>query len=374
MKFSEVIGQDEVKKQLLKTVKNSRVSHAQLFLGQGGSGKLSLAIAYAQYINCTNKQENDSCGTCPSCIKYEKLIHPDLHFIYPTATTEKLDKPKSKDFVSEWRELVLANNGYIQLSDWYGKIGIERKQAIINTRDCNDIIQTLGYKSFEAEYKVMIIWMVEKLFHAAAPRLLKILEEPPDKTLFILVAENQESILKTILSRAQLIKIPSIHDEDLSVALRSKGHESAIVNDVVRVCRGSYLEARTLIGNLEVASANHKWFIEWMRVCWKGEVSLIMTFISGFVRNSRDVQKNMLVYTLRMMREAFLVNLNNRKLTKLNSSEEDFVQNFNKFVNARNIELINEELNNSIYHIERNVNSNVLFLDMSLKFNRFLKM
>jgi len=215
LKFADVIGQQQVKSQLLKTVKNNRVSHAQLFLGQAGIGKLGLAIAYAQYINCTNKQEDDSCGVCPSCVKYEKLIHPDLHFIFPTATTERVEKPKSKDFVSEWRELILDRNGYISIADWYGKIGIERKRAIINARDCNDIIQTLSYKSFEAEYKVMIIWMVEKLFHSAAPKLLKILEEPPDKTLFILVAENQESMLKTILSRTQLIKVPFLQDDDL---------------------------------------------------------------------------------------------------------------------------------------------------------------
>ncbi len=374
MKFADIIGQESVKGQLLKTVKNSRVSHAQLFLGQEGIGKLGLAIAYAQYINCSNKQENDSCGVCPSCIKYEKLIHPDLHFIYPTATTEKVDKAKSKDFVEDWREVVLENKAYISLADWYNKIGIERKRAIINARDCNDIIQTLSYKSFEAEYKVMIIWMVEKLFYAAAPKLLKILEEPPDKTLFILVAENQESMLKTILSRTQLIKVPFIQDDDLREELRQQGYNSAIVNDVVKVSRGNYLEAKALVENQDEESANSKWFIEWMRVCWQGDVKAIMAFISGFVRNSRDVQKNMLAYALRLMREAFLVNMNNPELVRLNTKEEEFLKKFNKFINAKNIELFNDELNKSIFHIERNVNSTVLFLDMSLKFNQYLKM
>jgi len=374
LKFADIIGQHEVKSQLIRTVKNSRISHAQLFLGSAGIGKLGLAIAYAQYINCSNKQENDSCGVCPSCVKYEKLIHPDLHFIYPTATTDRVDKPKSKDFVEDWREVVLNNKGYVSLADWYNKIGIERKRAIINARDCNDIIQTLSYKSFEAEYKVMIIWMVEKLFHAAAPKLLKILEEPPDKTLFVLVAENQESMLQTILSRTQLIKVPLIQDDDLIGTLRQQGHGSAIVNDIVKISRGSYLEAKTLIENQEEESANSKWFIDWMRVCWQGDIKAMMAFISGFVRNSRDVQKNMLVYALRLMREAFLVNINKPELVRLNSMEEDFVKKFNKFINTKNIELFNEELNKSIYHIDRNVNSNVLFLDMSLKFNQYLKM
>ena len=160
MKFGEVIGQDQVKKHLINTVRNSRVSHAQLFLGPPASGKLSMAIAYAQYINCRNRTETDSCGECPSCVKFGKMAHPDLHFIYPTAKTRDIEKPTSKDFIRDWRELLLNKNAYIQLPDWYEKIGIEKKQAIINARDCSDIISTLNYKSYEAEYKVMIIWMV----------------------------------------------------------------------------------------------------------------------------------------------------------------------------------------------------------------------
>ena len=163
MRFADIIGQDAVKARLVKTVKASRVSHAQLFLGQEGSGKLALAIAYAQYINCSIRNEFDSCGECHSCIKYEKLIHPDLHFIYPTARIKSIEKPTSNDFISQWRELLLQNKAYIKLPDWYEKISIERKQAIINTRDCNNIIKTLSYKTYEADYKVMIIWMVEKL-------------------------------------------------------------------------------------------------------------------------------------------------------------------------------------------------------------------
>ena len=190
--------------------------HAQLFLGPEGSGKLPLALAYAQYINCQNRQEDDSCGHCPSCIKFNKLIHPDLHFVYPVSKTkDSSDKPTSKEFLKPWRELVLENNGYINLTDWYEKIDIEKKQGIINADDCNNIIKTLSYKSFESEYKIMIIWMVEKLFHSAAPKILKILEEPPEKTLFILISENPDIIINTILSRTQLVKIPKIANNDL---------------------------------------------------------------------------------------------------------------------------------------------------------------
>ncbi len=256
MRFKDVIGQGPVKQRLIKTVKDNRVSHAQLFLGPEGSGKLALAIAYAQYINCTNKSPDDSCGTCPSCIKYSKLIHPDLHFIYPTAPLEKLEKPISLDFIAKWRELLTDTRCYLDLPAWYEKIGIERKQAIINTRDCSEILKTLSYKSYEAEYKVMIIWMVEKLFHAAAPKILKILEEPPDKTLFILVSENQEQILKTILSRTQLIKIPSIDEDVLIESLIGEGYEQSRVNDAVRISGGNYLEANRLLGMADEETQN----------------------------------------------------------------------------------------------------------------------
>lgn len=189
MLFNKIIGQQQVKERLIQTVKENRVSHAQLFIGANGSGKLALAIAYAQYVNCKSRSETDSCGICPSCIKYEKLIHPDLHFIYPIAATKEVKKPRSADFIESWRSLLIENNYYISLNEWFEKIGIENKQGIINAEDCNSIIKTLGYKSYEAEYKVMIIWMAEKLFHAAAPKILKILEEPPEKTLFILITE-----------------------------------------------------------------------------------------------------------------------------------------------------------------------------------------
>jgi len=373
MRFEDIIGQEDVKRRLIKTVKSSRVSHAQLFLGPAGIGKLPLVIAYAQFINCSDKQENDSCGKCSSCLKYEKLAHPDLHFIYPTATTEKFDKPKSKDFVADWRELLIEKKGYITLPDWLSKMGIEKKRAIINARDCNDIIQILSYKSYEAEYKVMVIWMVEKLFHAAAPKLLKILEEPPEKTLFLLVAENQELMLKTILSRTQLVKVPLIQDEDLISALVSQGYKPSLVNDIVRVSHGNYFDVKSQLENAEEASDNHKWFVQWMRLCWQGDINAILDFISKFVKNTRDTQKSMLIYGLRLMREAFLVNTQVDQVTRLNSKEEKFVENFHKFINAKNISQISEELNKSIYHIDRNANSSILFLDMSLHMNHYLK-
>ncbi|MCB2218873.1 MAG: DNA polymerase III subunit delta [Bacteroidetes bacterium] len=373
MQFKEVIGQDQVKTHLIKTVRNSRVSHAQLFLGPPACGKLPMAIAYAQYINCKNRSETDSCGTCPSCVKYGKLVHPDLHFIYPTAKARDIDKPTSKDFIKDWRELLLEQNQYFHLSDWYEKIGIEKKQAIINARDCNDIISTLNYKSYEAEYKVMIIWMVEKLFHSAAPKILKILEEPPDKTLFILIAESQENIINTILSRTQLVKFNPIADDALQESLEAEGYDPVLVRDAVRVASGNYKEAKRLVAQPDAESQNYTWFINWMRVCYKGKFVEILDFVNDFARVNRDAQKGMLKYGLRIIRESLLVGFHQDDLIRLNSKESEFTSRFHKFIHAGNIGMIADEMNRSIAHIDRNANPNVLFLDASIKLAQYLK-
>lgn len=378
MKFADVIGQDAVKNRLRKTVRESRVSHAQLFMGHEGTGKLPMALAYAQYINCTNKQDGDSCGECLSCIKYEKLIHPDLHFIYPTASKKGLDKPTSKDFIKQWRELLLDQKGYTNLFSWYTKIDIERKQGIINARDCNDIIKTLSYKSYEANYKVMIIWMVEKLYHAAAPKILKILEEPPDKTLFILISDHPDQIIKTILSRTQIVKFPFIAKDDLIEKLVSEGSDQNIVTEAVKISRGNYIEARNKLGQMDIIDSNTTWFTKWMRLCFGGQISETLDFVANLSKQSRDNQKVFLNYTLRMVRESMLLNNGTNDLVRLNKSESEFIEGtaakrFYPYINSKNIIPITEELEKSIFHIERNANPNILFLDLSLKIGRYLK-
>ena len=378
MKFADIIGQQAIKQQLIRTVKKSRVSHAQLFLGPEGSGKLALSIAYAQYINCKNKSESDSCGVCSSCVKYEKLIHPDLHFVYPTASVAGIIKPTSKDFLTHWRDLLIKNKSYINLIDWYEKIGIERKQAIINARDCNNIIKSLSYKTYEADYKVMIIWMVEKLFHSAAPKILKILEEPPDKTLFILVSENQEQIINTILSRTQLVKIPRIDDLELIKKLNRDNFEAGLINDAVRVADGNYLEAKRLISQSEDEEVNFLNFTKWMRLCFKNNAEETINFVNKFSKNSREKHKSFLIYVLRIFRESLLLNFNpesfRNDLIRLNAREFEFVKKFHPYINSKNGHLITQEVNSSIYHIERNANPNILFLDLSLKIGKMLKM
>ena len=375
MQFKEITGQEDVKKRLIQTVRDSRVSHAQLFLGPEGTGKLALAIAYAQYINCKNRTAEDACGTCSSCIKYNKLAHPDLHFVYPVSNTQKVKtKATSKDFAEEWRQLLLEKRSYINLADWHNKIGIENKQAIINAEDCNQIIKTLSYKSYESEYKVMIIWMVEKLFHAAAPKILKILEEPPEKTLFILVSENQYQIINTILSRAQLIKIPKLEDVSLQMKLQETYHLGGKeAKEVSRLAEGNMIRAEKIIREDENEKYNFDQFVKWMRICFAGKVIDINDFVTEMARIGREKQKHFFTSALRIARNSLLMNYQLDDLVNNSGNEKDFMQKFHPFINGGNIHQISDELNKAVYHIERNANPSILFMDLSLKISALIR-
>lgn len=375
MQLTNITGQQRTKSRLICSVLESRVSHAQLFHGPEGCGKLALAIAYAQYINCTARTENDSCGTCPSCRKYNKLIHPDLHFIFPVAATKNVPKnPLSRDFLKEWRELLIDHEYYINLNDWYNKIEIENKQGIINAEDCNEIIKTLNYKSYESEYKVMIIWMVEKLFHAAAPKILKILEEPPDKTLFILISDSPGQIIPTILSRTQLVKIPRLSDKDIVDTLREKFKiHAAEANNIANISSGNLLMARNLVNRSEVTNEMFTLFSQWMRLAYQGRVQEIVNFNEDLIRMGREKQKAFLSYSLWFIRECMLLYYGTHNLVKLNSEEQQFARNFAPFIHNKNGEQIYEELNNALYYIERNANPSLLFLDICLTINNLLK-
>jgi DNA polymerase-3 subunit delta' len=342
MKFSEIAGNEEIKRKLIQTVFDQRVSHAQLFFGPEDSQKIALAIAYAQFINCTSKQGNDSCGVCRSCIKYEKLIHPDLHFIYPVATTKRVTKkPQSKHFIEDWRKFLLENNFQSGLQSWYESIGIENKQGIINADDCNEIITTLSYKSYESDYKVMIIWMVEKLFYSAAPKILKILEEPPEKTLFILISEEPEQIIKTILSRTLMVKIPRSY-----IAGSGTNEEEAI-----------HFEA----------------FRTWMRACFAGKIPDLIGFASEITKTGREKQKSFLIYALKVMGHCATMNYRHQVPEGIDGEELKFIQGFSPIITSEMLIEFNTLFNDALFHIERNAHASTLFLDLSLKFVRKFK-
>ncbi len=389
MKFSDIIGQEALKHRLRNTVSGNRVSHAQLFLGPEGSGKMALALAYAQYINCRKRTPDDSCGECPSCKKYSKLIHPDLHFLYPINSTKEVTGTKilCKDFITPWREFLQENKYYIALPDWYEKIGIEKKQGFINADDADGINRTLAYKAYEAEYKVMIIWMLEKMNITSANKLLKNLEEPPDKTLFILICENQEQVIATILSRAQLIKIPSIPDDDIQQGLESVHEiEPAKAKKIARLSDGNYTTALMLAGksgagtvSLEAEQERFTVFREWMRRCFtiagklKDYDKLQETIPSLLGDGSREKQKEFLTYSLNMFRICLQYNVGNHHLVRLDGEELDFVKNFSPFIHPRNIGYFEEEFNRAIFHIERNANALIVLTDLSHLIARILK-
>ena len=389
MKFSEIIGQEPLKQRLRHTVAENRVSHAQLFLGTEGSGKLAMALAYAQYINCRKRTPLDSCGECPSCKKYTKLIHPDLHFIYPVNSTKAVTGTRilSIDFIALWREFLQKNKYYVSLQEWYDKIGIEKKQGLINAEDADTINRTLAYKAYEAEYKVMIIWMVEKMNITSANKLLKNLEEPPDKTLFILISENQEQIIATILSRTQLINFPALKDADIQQSLeRDFQLEQAEASKIARLADGNYTAALMLAGltgsgviSLDAEQERFIVFREWMRRCFtfasnlKDYEKFQETLPKLVGDGSREKQKELLAYGLEMFRVCLQYNVGNTHLVKLSGEELEFVKNFSPYIHPRNINRFDEEFNRAIFHIERNAHAQIVFTDLSHLIARILK-
>jgi DNA polymerase III subunit delta' len=375
MKFSDIIGQKAVKDRLVQSVKDGRVSHAQLFWGPPGIGKLALALAYGQFLNCTAPTPDDSCGTCPSCIKSARLTHPDLHFIYPTTTTKKVKKdPESKLFAEEWREFILNHKAYVDLNRWYDFLGVENKQGTIFARDASEIIRRLNFKAYEGKFKVMIIWMVEKLNITAANKLLKLLEEPPENTLFILIAEEPEQILTTIKSRTYQVKIPRIETDELTKALATfYDCRTAEVSDIAAVAHGNWLEALRLHDNAEEEKFHFHNFQQWMRLCFRKSVSELIDFCANINGIGRERQKAFLNYGLTLFRNALLSNNGLSELVRLTGDEHAFASKFAPFVHHANILEMVSLMEEGIQQIERNANAQILFMDTSLKVLKLLQ-
>lgn len=372
MLFKEIIGQQAVKNKLIQSVKDGRVSHAQLFLSSQGSGGLALAVAYAQYISCVNKLEDDSCGICSSCVKYNKLVHPDLHFVYPIALSKEVRVSSHK--AKEWREAFL-DNPYLTLFTWFETLGAENKQAIIGTDESAEIVRKLSLTTYESEYKIMIIWQAEKMNPAAANKLLKVLEEPPEKTLFLLVCENEDQLLRTIVSRTQLVKINKIREEDLvNTLIEVHGLSPENSQGIGHLADGNYAEALSLINENENAGQNLSSFQKLMRASIKFDPKAIMTWIDEVATAGRERQKNFLIYALHIMRESLILNYGDQALVKLGAEEQDFVKKFSPFIHKNNIEGFVEELNKAHFHMERNANAKILFMDLAFKFNELLNL
>ncbi|MFZ4863402.1 ATP-binding protein [Sphingobacterium sp. Mn56C] len=364
MQFKEVIGHKSIKQHLINTVKTNRVSHAQLFLGPEGSGSLALALAYAQYINCTEKQADDSCGTCASCRKYSRLIHPDLHFSYPFYAKSKEETASA--YIEEWRKCFLENP-YLGLSYWREHLDAGNKQANINIAEAHAILKKLSLKSFEAEYKVLIMWLPEYL-DSQGNALLKLIEEPPEKTLFLLVAENQDKIINTIISRTQLVKIHKLqHEEITGYLMEEKKIDKNQANEIAFIADGNLQEALDLIRH-KGEKASFDTLVQWLRyIVTDSGKDIISITEENLAKWGRENQKSFLLYAINMLRQIILYQQGMRKLVFLQEEELGFVEKFSGLFQFEQLEEAINLLEKAHYGIERNGNPKILFLDLSLQ-------
>jgi DNA polymerase-3 subunit delta' len=372
MQFKDIVGQQEIKEQLIQTVKDGRISHAQLFYGPPGSGKLPLAIAYAQYISCTNRGEKDSCGECPSCKKYNKLIHPDLHFVFPVIK-DKSSLPISDTYIKSWRE-VISESPYFTFAQWLDKLGSENKQASIYKDEAQQIIHKLNLKTYESLYKVMVIWLPEKMNITAANKLLKMIEEPPPQTVFLLVSEDRGAVLPTIFSRTVSVRIPAIENQDMMQSLmQNYDINETEAKAISRMSCGNLVEARNYFHASKALMENLETLRQWLAILVKKDIPACVDWSESLAGSGREKQKDFLIYALRFFRELLMFRTKQQDLNYLLKEEEDFVRKVAPYVNLKYIFKISDEIELAHYHIERNGMSKIILLDLSFKLIRLIK-
>ena len=373
MLFNQIIGQEHIKNHLKISAENGRIPHAQLFVGKEGSGTLPMAIAYAQFLLCSFSENTEVCN-----LKCEKLQHPDLHFSFPVTTNDNVKKhPVSNLFLEDWRNFI-AEQPYASLFNWLQYIGVENKQGNIGVDEAEDIVKKLQLKSYEGGFKVMIIWMAEKMNIAAANKLLKLIEEPPNKTVFILVTENEEQIINTIKSRCQALHFPVLAEQDIAKALTER--ENCAENEAAKIAHqaeGNYNKALHLMRNDSSDLIFEEWFIAWIRTAFraKGNAAVVQQLVSWsetIAKTGRETQKRFLEYCLQFFRQALLLNYKSEQLVFMETKTGFDLSKFAPFVHAGNILNIEKELNDAMYHIERNGNAKIILLDLSMKLTRFL--
>lgn len=373
MLFKEIIGQQEVKQKLLRLVREDRTPHALMLFGPGGSGKLLLALAMAQYLACHERHEEDSCGVCPSCIKFGKLVHPDLHFVVPVLKTGGMSAPPiSDDYGATWREAFLANY-YITENQWYESLGAENKQGIINVKESESIIRKLGFKPYESEYRMVVIWLPEKMNQPAANKLLKLIEEPPARTLILMVSENTDKILTTILSRTQLFYVPPIAETEIRKGLMQyEQADQQLVEDAVKKANGNYSTALQALWQDETELRNFELFTELMRLCYARDIIQINSWVERIAALGRERLKQLIDYSLGLLRENFMLHLENDQLNYMSAREAEFSKKFNPFIHEGNVHDLAEEFTLAGNHIEANGNPRIILMDLSIRVIRLL--
>lgn len=379
MQFKDVLVAPQLKAQIINQVKLHRVSHAQLFHAQPGSHAFALAIAMAQYMCCEHPTDNDSCGQCPSCIQFEKLTHPDLHLYFPNCITKNVKKePDCQQFMQEFREFVFQHDYHIDIQDWLTELEGENKQANINIRDCSNIISHNNVRSYSGGFKFYILWNIDRLYHAAAPKLLKTLEEPEGQSLFILISEKPEQILKTILSRTQLVTIPKLTDEQLATALRKRfpDMEEQTAHDIAMLADGDYNRAFQIHADDSDYQASLAAFDILMGSALsfsRQQSAEVVNYprvheeMGEIVAQGREAQKAFLTFTIRMLRNMLMTTTNHPEMVKATHAEQTILEKYKGAIGLKQATLLTEECNKALFHIGRNANSGIVFTDLFFK-------
>lgn len=373
MRFVDIHGLEETKKHLITSVQRNHVAHAQLFSGVEGSALLPMALAFASYLNCESPTDEDSCGECSSCSKSLKYIHPDIHFVFPVSSTEKITGKDvvSKSYLPAWRNF-LVENPYGNTVDWAIAFGGENKQLNISRQESREMIDALSLKAFEGKFKVMIVWVPEKMHPAAANGILKILEEPAANTVFILASPHKEQLLKTIRSRTQLVRIPPFNNSELSHILENEySIENKKANQLAHLADGSL---RAALKIHEEADFNlHAMFIDWMRNCFAHNFVALSSDADRFAGLSKSAQKTLLLYGLEILRESLVAGQGEEKLLRMTGDEMVFVKNFSKTLSTELIDRLASQLSESHYHLERNASAKIVFMNLSIVFSTSFK-
>lgn len=378
MLFKDILGLSHIKNHLATSADAGRIPHAQLFVGPEGSGTLPMALAYAQYVICGNTNAENTGENHVCNLKFSALSHPDMHFAFPVSNSDKVKSHAvSNHYMEEWRQFV-KEQPYGNLFDWYRLIGIEKKQGQIGVDEAHDVVKKLALKSYEGGYKVMLIWMAEKMNTAAANKLLKLIEEPPNRTVFILIAEDEEQIIQTIRSRCQILHFSPLAEEAMADALVKKGSLREEALRLAHEANGNFNKALDLMNNDSEDLVFEKWFVQWVRSAFKAKgnkaaIHELILWSEEVAKTGRETQKKFLQYCLAVMRQAMLINFNAKDLAFMRIHIDGFqLEKFAPFIHENNVQNIVEELETAMYHIERNGNSKIVLTDLSIKLTRLL--
>lgn len=378
MFFKDILGLSHIKNHLTLSADAGRIPHAQLFVGPEGSGLLPMALAYAQYIICNNTNSENEGGEVACNIKFNSFSHPDMHFAFPVANSDKAKSHAISDhYIQEWRNF-MSEQPYGNLFDWYRLIEIEKKQGQIGVDEAQNILKKLSLKSYEGGYKVMIIWMAERMNTAASNKLLKLIEEPPDKTIFLLLCQDEGQIIQTIKSRCQVLHFPPLAEEAVISGLIDKGATKEEAMRIAHEANGDFNKALDLFHNDSEDLVFEKWFVQWVRSAFKAKgnraaIHELILWSEELAKTGRETQKKFLHYCIMVMRQALLLNYGAAELTYMKIHVDGFqLKKFAPFIHENNILPIIEELENAIYHVERNGNAKIIFTDLSIKLTRLL--